>query len=167
MLGTKAKVLLAVVIVGAAAFLVMRRSRSAPTAVARPASSQETGHAVEIDHAMAAVLALQHAPEGATPCESAYNAYKASKDVSDTQAVKAVVQRLAPRDEFLAKCAELPPGAQACLVPRYLSAHRQECVMARASSEQLSPMVELLQRTAPIDDSPVLPVLPAPSAPAP
>ena len=80
MIGTKTKLLLAVLIVGGAAFLVLRRPAPPPQ---RPLP-KETGHAVEIDHAMAAILALQRAPEGNTPCESAYNAFKASKDVSDS-----------------------------------------------------------------------------------
>jgi hypothetical protein len=153
MIGTKTKLLLAALIVGGAAFLVLRRST--PLAV-RPLSQQESVHGAGIDHAMAAVLAMQRAPEGSTPCESAYNAFKASKDVSDSQDVKAVVQKLAPRDEFLAKCAALPPGAQACLVPRYSSRHKDECEGARASPDTLRPFLELLQRTPPVpeDDSP-------------
>lgn len=164
-----ARLAAAAVVIGIAAFLFLRRGRSpahAQSATTLP--TQEVGHAVQIDHAMAAILALEHAPEGGTPCESAYNAYKASKDVSDSQGVKAVVHFLAPRDEFLARCAELPAGAQACLVPRYLTRHRDECSRNRANPATLTGMVDLLQRAAPVDDSEPLPVQPAaPSAAGP
>ncbi|HEX3342990.1 MAG TPA: hypothetical protein VHS09_00405, partial [Polyangiaceae bacterium] len=115
----------------------------------------------------AAIVALERAPEGSTPCESAYNAFKASKDVSDTQGVKAVVHKLAPRDEFLAKCGALPAAAQSCLLPRYMVRHRDECDRARPSPETLSPFVELLQNTGSVDENEALPMpLPRPSSTA-
>ena len=123
----RARLLVAALILGAAVFLVLRRHRA---------------------DSMAAVLALQNAPDGATPCETAYNAFKASKDVSDTQGVKAVVLSLAPRDEFLARCAGLPPDTQACLTPRYMWKHRADCQRADPGAK-LSGMVELLRRTEP------------------
>jgi len=154
MIGTKAKLLLAALIVGGAAFLVLRRHSPPPQ---RPPPQQESEHGAGIDHAMAAVLAMQRAPEGNTPCESAYNAFKASYDVSQSQDTKALVLKLAPREEFLAKCAALPAGAQACLVPRYYARHRDECDRTHATPETLAPMVVLLQRTAPIAEEESLP----------
>lgn len=170
MIGTKAKLLLAVIIVGGAAFLVLRRS-SPPTAP-RPLPA-EVGHGAAIDRSMAAVLAMQDAPEGNTPCESAYNAFKASYDVSQNTGAKAVVLRLAPRDEFLAKCAALPPAYQQCVAPKYLSRHREECEHVRVSAATaLSGMVTLRERTPPGGSSegnepPPLPPLPSASALAP
>jgi hypothetical protein len=157
----RARLLVAALILGAAVFLILRSHRAdAPRLAPPPTSSQESAHGAGIDRSMAAVLALQNAPEGATPCETAYNAYKASKDVSDTQGVKAVVLSLAPRDEFLARCAALPPDTQACLAPRYMSKHRADCQRADPGTK-LTGMVELLRRTEPSheDDS-----VPAPAA---
>jgi hypothetical protein len=151
MLGTRARVLLAAVIVGAAVFLVLRRSQ-APGPPPPPATSvqgQESPHGAGIDRAMAAVLAMKTAPPGATPCETAYNAFKASKDVSDTQGVKAVVLRLAPRDEFLARCAQLPPQTQVCLSPPYMWSHHADCQGAKPPPDALTAMVEVLHRTEP------------------
>ena len=152
MLGTKVRLLVAAVIVAAAVLLVLRRNRppapSSPPPPPAPSTGQESAHGAGIDQSMAAVLALQNAPEGATPCETAYNAFKASKDVSDTEGVKAVVLRLAPRDEFLARCAQLPATTQACLTPRYMWKHRADCQRADPG-ESLSGMVELLRRTEP------------------
>jgi hypothetical protein len=150
MLGKRARLILAAAIVGAALFLVLRRNHPpAPPTAAPPVPGQESEHGAGIDHAMAAVLAMQNAPEGATPCETAYNAFKASKDVSDTRDVKAVVLRLAPRDEFLTRCADLPPQTQLCLAPRYMWQHRTECRGASPAAANLSGMVELLRRTDP------------------
>ena len=126
---TRARLALAALLLGAAVFLVVRRHRATPPTPA-PVASQESPHGAGIDQAMAAVLAMQNAPEGATPCETAYNAFKASKDVSDTEGVKAVVLSLAPRDEFLARCAKLPPQTQVCLAPRYMWQHRADCQRA-------------------------------------
>jgi len=150
MLGKRARLLLAAAIVGAALFLVLRRNHPpAPPTAAPPVPGQESEHGAGIDHAMAAVLAMQNAPEGATPCETAYNAFKASKDVSDKQDVKAVVLSLVPRDEFLTRCADLPPQTQLCLAPHYMWQHRAECRGASPGGANLSGMVELLRRTEP------------------
>lgn len=161
--GTKVKLVVAALVVGAAAFLLLRPKPKPPQ---RP-TAPESAHGMGMDHAMGAVLAMQRAPEGKTPCESAYNAFKASYDFSKQNDVKAVVLQVAPRDEFLAKCAELPPPVQTCLVPSYITHHRDECARSRPSPEALKPMVELLQRTEPVDQNESPPIVPAGSAPAP
>ena len=92
---------------------------------------------------MAAALAMYNAPVGATPCESAFNAFKASLDVSNTTHVKAVVARLAPHDEFIARCTEQPGDVQKCLVPAYLAKNRPQCIAVKPSPEALKAMVEL------------------------
>jgi hypothetical protein len=148
MTGTKGKLGIGALVVAAGAAVALFLRRPTPPPPPPPPPAQESGHGAGIDHAMAAALAMVRAPEGATPCETAYNAFKASYDVSQTQDVKAVVLRLAPRDEFLAKCATLPPDGQVCLGPRYAARHRPECEAARPTPEALSPMVELLQRRA-------------------
>jgi len=134
----------AVVVFGA----VGRSARSSPPA---PASS---GHGPGIDHAMSAVLALYHAPVGATPCESAYNAFKASLDVSTQQNATPVVQWLAPHDDFLARCNALPPATQQCLVPLYLSEHRAECQKAKPSDDTLKTLAQLKQAAEPGSQGP-------------
>ena len=157
----RARLLLAALILGAAAiFLLAPRHRAVAPTPAPVAASQESPHGAEMDHAMAAVLAMQTAPDGATPCETAYNAFKASKDVSDTQGVKAVVLSLASRDAFLSRCAQLPPQTQACLAPRYMWKHRAECQRADPGVN-LSGMVELLRRTEPTPAEPESVTVPA------
>jgi hypothetical protein len=163
----RARLLVAALILGAAVFLVLRRRHAdSPPPTASPVASQESAHGAGIDQAMAAVLAMQNAPDGATPCETAYNAFKASKDVSDKQGVKAVVLSLAPRDEFLARCAGLPPDTQACLAPRYMWKHRADCQRADPGTK-LSGMVELLRRTEPSHEDESVPAPAAGSSSAP
>ena len=110
-----------------------------------PPSSE---HGAGIDRIMSAYAALYHAPEGATPCESAYNAFKASQDFAADAGVTPVVLRLAPREDFLQRCSSLPPASQKCVVPLYLSDHRTECQSVKPGDEVLAAMVEM-KRTKP------------------
>ena len=112
-----------------------------------PAPSSQ--HAAGIDHAMSAVLVLYHAPVGATPCESAYNAFKASLDLSNEQHVTAVVTWLAPHDDFIARCAALPAKSQQCVVPIYLAEHRAECASAKPPDDVLKAMAQMKQVAEP------------------
>lgn len=92
---------------------------------------------------MAAMTALYEAPEGKTPCESAYLALAASESAAKTANAPPLVLRLAPRDDFLARCSALPPATQGCLVPKYKRGHQEECEKARPSPELLKPLFEL------------------------
>jgi hypothetical protein len=80
-----------------------------------------------MDRSFAGYLALYHAPEGKTPCETAYNAYKASLDEAEAAQAKALVLHLAPREEFLTLCGTFPETEQRCLSPKYLREHHDAC----------------------------------------
>ncbi|HEX8795744.1 MAG TPA: hypothetical protein VF765_32565 [Polyangiaceae bacterium] len=108
-----------------------------------------SGHGAGIDHAMGAVVALYHAPEGSTPCETAYNAFKASQDIATQKNLTPVVIKLAPRDQFLATCGALPPPTQQCMVPIYLAEHRPECVKAKPSQDVLDSLVQMKHQAEP------------------
>ncbi len=116
------------------------RERSRPKHPPPPTTSQ---HGAGIDNQMSAVRAAYGAAAGANDCESAYNAFKASDDLGRSGQARAVVVRLAPRDQFLTLCAALSPGVQACLVPKYLAEHREQCRALRPTPEVISPMVQL------------------------
>ena len=139
---------------GAAAFVLLRRPPPPPPS---PRLKLESAHSASIDSSMVAVRALYEAPPGATPCESAYNAFKASEDVAKAQNAKAVVLKLAPRDAFLQQCAALPKELQACLVPDHLARHRDECARAKPDPKVLEPLVELRRATEPQRDEPAPP----------
>lgn len=131
-----------IVLVAAGGVVVFgfRRHRAPPP---KPASSVESPHAQGMDHALSAGLVMYRAPEGSTPCESAYNAFKASEDYANENKVTPVVLWLDSRDDFLAKCGALPGPAQPCLVPLYLARHRPQCDKVRPSFEVLGSMVKI------------------------
>ncbi|HTQ45300.1 MAG TPA: hypothetical protein VMI75_21225 [Polyangiaceae bacterium] len=122
---------------------VNRRTHPAPPV----ASISE--HGAGMDHAMGAFVALYHAPEGSTPCESAYNAFKYSLDVSTQKQLTPVVLKLAPRDQFLATCGSLPAPTQQCLVPLYLSEHRDACQKAKPPQDVLDSLVQMKHAAEP------------------
>jgi hypothetical protein len=135
----------ALILVGAggAALYLMRRGQPDR----RPPPHAESRHALGMDHEMSTLLALYQAPEGATPCESAYNAFKASQDLAAARgpAAVAVVLKLAPREQFLARCDALPAEARPCLIPSYEVRHRPECAKLRPPQAVLDEMFVLRQ----------------------
>lgn len=114
-----------------------------------PAAATSSGHGAGIDHAMGAVVALYHAPEGSTPCETAYNAFKASQDMATQKNLTPVVLKLVPRDQFLATCNRLPPPTQQCMVPLYLAEHRPECAKVKPPQDGLDSLVQLKHAAEP------------------
>jgi len=135
-----------VLVAGGAAVAVF----GAPKRREHPHPAGSSSHGSGIDHQMSAMLAMYHAPEGATSCESAYNAFKYSQDWAAEKDVAPVVEWLAPRDEFLAKCAGLSPQVQQCMVPRYLSEHRsKECGGQKPPDDVFRSMVVLKGRGEP------------------
>lgn len=113
-----------------------------------PAASEDP-HAAGIDRVMGAVVALYHAPDGGTPCETAYNAFKASLDLSTEKQLTPVVLKLAPRDQFLATCGGLSPVTQQCMVPLYLVDHRSECEKAKPPQDVLDSLVTMKHAAEP------------------
>jgi hypothetical protein len=144
---------------GVAAFVVFRRG--APAAPVHVPITTVSSHGRGIDRATAPVGAMYTAPEGDTPCESALNAIKAEQDASAERGSKSRFIKVAERDEFLARCRELPGEAQQCLVPKYLARHRDECTRVKPAPEVLKAMFEM--RT---DDEPKE-VVPASDLPPP
>jgi hypothetical protein len=128
----------ALVAAGAAAWFVLRRPK-----LRDPSTIGESAHGRGIDRAMSGMTALYDAPEGKTPCETAYNALARSEEVAKAQHATPLVLHLAPRDEFLAKCGALPPATQLCLVPKHLRDHHGECAKLRPAYEVMKGMVEL------------------------
>ena len=105
------------------------------------------------DHAalMAPVQAMLEAPEGATPCESAYLAIQAEQAAAKAKGVASFFARVAPRDEFLGLCNALPAESQPCMVPKYATFHRPECEAARPPDGALKGMFEARPTNDPIE----------------
>ncbi len=135
------------VLVAGVAVVVFGSARRRDSDHPAPATSSE--HGSGIDHAMGAVVALYHAPDGGTPCETAYNAFKASQDLATQKNLTPVVLKLAPRDQFLATCGGLPPATQQCMVPLYLAEHRPECVKAKPPQDVLDSLVQMKHQAEP------------------
>jgi hypothetical protein len=114
------------------------RSGSKP----RPKPSVDK-HADEIDSNMAQLNALSHAPEGATPCESGWNAIVAEQNAAKAQGEDSIFTYVAPHDEFIAICQSLPPDAQKCMAPSYTAAHREDCARMKPPPEVLDKMRKL------------------------
>jgi hypothetical protein len=114
-----------------------------------PRSDAPDPHREGLARATSPIVAMFHAPEGKTPCESAYNAFKVAKDAADEQGLPSPFVKLSKREDFLAACAKLPEGAQKCLVPKYDAHHNEECQHARPSSESLKALYELPEQKMP------------------
>jgi hypothetical protein len=81
-----------------------------------------------VDYRMAPLAAAYDAPDGATPCETAYNAFRAMDDVAKQRGVGGVPWGTLPdRATFLARCDRLTPQEQECAQPRYQARHHKEC----------------------------------------
>ena len=110
------------------------KKESAP----EPAHDQVSPHGKEIDNAHASQLAMFKAAEGATPCETALNAFIAEGDAARKLGRPSVFSFVAERDAFLTACNALGAAVQACLAPHYAARHRQECETAMPPNEKLA-----------------------------
>jgi hypothetical protein len=114
-------------------------------------------HGKEIDSAHAPQIAMFKAPEGATPCESALNAFNAEVEAARTSGSKSIFTFVADRDTFLAGCKALAPEVQACLVPHYAARHRDDCNAALPPNAQLANLFVLRDDASASAKEPPLP----------
>jgi hypothetical protein len=116
-------VLLVLLIVLALVGARWRRAHGqAAQAAASPASS-----AAGVDFALQPISGVFDAPQGATPCETAYNAVSAVDQASRARNRTTPWDVLPDRDTFLARCAALPPQEQQCYQPRYSAENHPTC----------------------------------------
>lgn len=128
----------AVLAASAAAVAVFLATRSDPRPEVPPAPLGPSPHGAAMDEAFASVVSMYHAPEGATPCESAYNAFAAEAEAARSLGRESHFAFVADRVAFLAGCEALAPEARPCLVPRYRVRHRGACEQALPPVEALS-----------------------------
>ncbi len=108
----------------------------------------DRSHGSGIDRARAPVLAMLRAPEGTSPCDSAYIAFTTEQTTATAEGKPSMFKWVAGRDEFMTRCQELPEGVQRCLVPRYERRHVAECEPLKPAPEMrdklfvLNPPVE-------------------------
>jgi hypothetical protein len=130
----------AVLAVSAAAVGVFVATRSEGGAKPPPAPPGPSPHGASMDDDYASVLAMYRAPEGATPCESAHNAFTAEAEAARSLGRESHFAFVADRAAFLAGCEGLAPEARPCLAPRYRARHRDACEQALPPVEALSHM---------------------------
>jgi len=80
-----------------------------------------------VDFAQKPVAAVFEAPEGATPCETAYNAVRAIDEASRARNNSTPWTSLPDRDTFIARCTALPVQEQQCYQPRYAAQNHPTC----------------------------------------
>lgn len=124
---------------------------------APPAPDRVSPHGQAIDNAHATQLAMFKAPEGATPCESAFNAFTAETEAAKKLGRPSMFSFVADREAFLKGCNALGSEAQACLVPRYAARNRDSCETARPANEKLAHLYVLREDSDERESEPPLP----------
>ena len=102
-------------------------------------SKTSTVEAVGIDQTDTSVsmMAMLNAPDQATPCLTAYAAIDAEGAAMKLHNSKSMFTWVAPKDEFVAVCQELPLEQQQCMAPRYRRDHADDCSKARPMPDVL------------------------------
>lgn len=100
-------------------------------------------HAAAFDRTDTAVSmeAMMNAPEGATPCETAYAAIDAEQQAVKLRGTKSIFEWVAPKPDFLTNCQALTPGQQKCMALHYRRAHDEECQRERPSPDTLAKLI--------------------------
>ena len=100
-------------------------------------------HGSSIDEELAPYKAMVEAPEGATPCETGWNAITAEQNAAKEAGRDSIFTWVAPHDEFIAKCETLPKEAQQCMAPKFSARNKALCQKLRPPPEQLDAMRKL------------------------
>jgi hypothetical protein len=111
-------------------------------------------HGSGIDRKVAQLLAMDRAPEGATPCESGWNAIAAEQEAAKKLGKRSIFVKVAERSEFMRICNGLSKDAQQCMSSRYMNANRDKCQILRPPAETLSTMYEIRPELISPDEDP-------------
>lgn len=106
-------------------------------------------HAAAIDNEYATLMAMYKAPEGATPCESLYNAILAEQDAAKNLKRDSVFLYVAPKADFMKLCGALPLTSQQCLVPAYQAKHGPECELVQTKDDDVAKLYQLREGLEP------------------
>jgi hypothetical protein len=128
----------AAVVVVAGGIVVYAFARRQPQGAASSGAAQ--GEAEGVNFRLAPVNAAYQASEGATPCETAYNAFRAMEDVAKGRGSSLPFGALPPKETFVARCAKLPEQEQLCFQPRYQAQHHDICDPVAKRYEKKNPM---------------------------
>jgi hypothetical protein len=123
----------ALVVVGLVAFVVMRERKTWK-------SPAHDSHAAGVEYRLAPLVEMSEAPEGATPCETVWNAFKAFDDASKVQNGKTPYGVLPDKATLIARCQALPEQEQKCLEPRYFAKNHPICDPIAAKYKDTNPL---------------------------
>jgi hypothetical protein len=137
-----------VVAAGAVALLFVAKQRRAQQHPQQHHDPSEHGKGIE--WAMAPLSAPFDAPEGATPCETAYIAVMTSQQLAKESGRGALFTFVAEKDVFLLKCNALSKEQQTCIQPRYIVTHRDECQRIRPPQAALDEMFKAVEAADPV-----------------
>jgi hypothetical protein len=84
-------------------------------------------HRQALEHELAPLTAMMKAPDGATPCETAFNAFSAYDTTAKAQGGARPWVELPDRAGFLTRCGTLSQQEQQCLQPRYQARQHDVC----------------------------------------
>jgi hypothetical protein len=131
----KLALLAGVVVLGAIGVIVWAKSGGSPR---HSKVDTKSVHATSFDETDTSVslMAMVNAPDGTTPCETAFNALDAEQQAIRVRGGKSMFKWVAPKAEFLARCKELPEKTQQCMMPRYRREHN-DCALARPPDDVL------------------------------
>jgi len=115
--------------------------------------TKPSAHGAGVDRSMAQLVAMMKAPEGSTPCETAWLAVQAEQETAKKLGKRSIYAKVAERSEFMRICGSLPKEAQACTAPRYMAANRDKCMVFKPPAETLKAMLEVRPELVdPIDE---------------
>jgi hypothetical protein len=110
-----------VLVAGAAAFYFFY------VAPRRQHQAEREEHRQNVERELAPLAAMMKAPDGTTPCETAFNAFSAYDTMAKSQGNPRPWVELPDRAGFLARCGSLSQQEQQCLQPRYQAQHHDVC----------------------------------------
>ncbi len=100
------------------------------------ALNKDDEHVKQVEAKMAPIAARFDAPQGKTPCETAYNGFQAFLE-ADANGHNTTFA-LPSREVFLQRCSALKQDEQLCLGAAYQARHREQCqAMYRGLSEKI------------------------------
>ena len=130
-------VLAGVAIVGAVAVIVWARGGSSHHR--KPDTTAVHANGIDQTDSSVSLMTMLSAPEGATPCETAFNALEAEQAAARLHKGASMFKWVAPRATFVTECMALSDKAQHCMMPRYRRDH-DDCVLARPPDAVLQKM---------------------------
>jgi hypothetical protein len=138
-------------------FRQQRRYEAAPLTP----QPEDPEHRKELQATSDVYMALWNAPEGATPCDTVYNAFQALQAATEARHLPPMIKPLPPRDQFVPLCSALPVDDQKCLVPKYkkqfpdVCADRARQMRTTAAGASLVAMISLDGKANDDTESPV------------